>query len=367
MSGNASLRVASEQLWHKIHGSWLISNESIMVLISGGNILLILVSGAIFCLAPLIFLDYGRKYAVNDPIIERSILNEYGGKQLLLASFFVAVIPAVDLILDLPSRLIDQFWPSEKSSSRVIQTAVVRLTEIERLVFIMGILLQSTICFIPASMDIALVSLVYNCTSNCSTIFILAPILKFLERCTTSFTALRALIIAITTVVSYALITVAYFFNDDSYSFRALNIIGLLFQAAAGLLYMCLIYLCAFKYCREKICVASDRRCFCNNAFTSCKAILSMRWLRCRESNVNDGELYTNYIPALHMMSSVFITVGTAVFTLSTRANQAVSIASKNYIVLLAEIMVLVIELRIRKNEIARGLVGFSTISIFLR
>ena len=328
-----------------------------MVLISGGNILLLLVSGALFCLAPLIFLDYGRKYAINDPIIEKSMLNEYGGKQLLLASFFIAIIPAVDLLLDLPSRVVDQFWTPEKSSSRVIKTEVVRLTEIERLVFIVGILLQSTICFIPASMDIALVSLVYNCTSNCSTIFILAPILKFLERCTTSFTALRALIIAITTVVSYGLITIAYFFRDDSYSYNVLKFTGVLFQAAAGLLYMSLIYLCAFKYCRQKICTASDRRCFCNNVFSSCEAVLSLRWLRCRGSNVNDGELYTNYIPALHMMSSVFITIGTSIFTLSTRANQAVSIASKNYIVLLAEIMVLVIELRIRKNEIARGLV----------
>lgn len=320
--------------------------------------MLILVCGAIFCLVPLVFLDYGRQNAVNDVIIEKSMFDEYGGKQLLLASFFVAIIPAVDLFLDLPSRVFDQVWPPEKSSSRAIKTEVVRLTEIERLVFILGILLQSTICFVPSSMDVALVSLVYNCTSNCSTIFILAPILKFLNRCTTSFTALRALIIAVTTVMSYGLITIAFFFRDDSYTRRVLNLTGLAFQAFAGILYMCIIYLCALQYCRQKVCTASDRRCFCNNAFTSCQDFLSLRWLKCRESKVNDGELYTNYIPALHMMSSVLITIGTAGFTLSPTATQARGIASKNYIVLLAEIMVLVIELRIRKNEIARGLVS---------
>ena len=71
----------------------------------------------------------------------------------------------------------------------------------------------------------------------------------------------------------------------------------------------------------------------------------------------NDREMYTNYIPALHMVSCLIILFANSSTYLADRDDLTEAIDKKNYIILIAEIIVLVIELRIRKNEITRGLV----------
>ena len=71
----------------------------------------------------------------------------------------------------------------------------------------------------------------------------------------------------------------------------------------------------------------------------------------------NDSELYANYIPALHMISMFVIIVSGLYVGLVPHEYQRMAYDRKNYIVLCAEILILVVELRIRKNEITRGLV----------
>ena len=71
----------------------------------------------------------------------------------------------------------------------------------------------------------------------------------------------------------------------------------------------------------------------------------------------HDKELYTNYIPALHMASSLTIILAASILHFQPQVA---------YVIILAEVTVLVIELRIRKNEIARALVRMSFLYRYL-
>ena len=67
--------------------------------------------------------------------------------------------------------------------------------------------------------------------------------------------------------------------------------------------------------------------------------------------------MYTNYIPAFHMLSS-FTLIICAGFVAYRNTFYGVDVDDPRvYVTIAAEVLVLVIELRIRKNEIVRGLV----------
>ena len=77
-----------------------------------------------------------------------------------------------------------------------------------------------------------------------------------------------------------------------------------------------------------------------------------------KEENDDDINLYRNYIPALHMTSTLIIAFANIVAKYASNDNASSAYKGKSHAVLIGEILVLVIELRIRKNEIARGLVS---------
>ena len=72
----------------------------------------------------------------------------------------------------------------------------------------------------------------------------------------------------------------------------------------------------------------------------------------------DDTELYTNCIPAILVLSSIFILVPRALLTAPTVFDMSDADNCLKYIILCAEIVILVAELRVRKNETARGLVS---------
>ena len=63
---------------------------------------------------------------------------------------------------------------------------LVRLTGLERSLFVLGVAMQCLVAFVPMDDDYLII--LYHCTSNCSTVLTLCPILMFLERCTTTKT-----------------------------------------------------------------------------------------------------------------------------------------------------------------------------------
>jgi hypothetical protein len=317
--------------------------------------LAITIAVAVICLCPLATIDEHDNF--NEMTKRDSVVYNNAS---FAASFFVVLIPLTDLLLDYPSR-IASFFQSVKDhrKTKAPSSVVIRLTDTERLLFIVGVAVQSTVGFLPASTSLSTMDLVHNCTGNLSVILTLGPILTFLQRCTITFTSTRCFIVLITAAIGLCAISFSYFTRAKHEVHEPVILCGSFILVFSWLIYMVIIATCAVRYCWQKSSSYSDRKaCFqwIVNPLKSLKAIQGKKDL----SVDNDSDLYSNYIPALHMISSITIACANAYVSYSPSYSTTATYENKNYAVLVAEILVLVIELRIRKNEIARGLVSFS-------
>ena len=300
--------------------------------------LTLIIVGTMISLSPLFVLNYNKfdTDVVNPPTV-------------FPGTFLVVLIPAADLMLDFLSHSLLYFYPNQRASKRHSETSVViRLTDTERFLFIMGVAMQSAAYFVPTSADISTISIVNSCSNNCSVLLTLGPIGIFLQRCTTTFTHFKTSTLIIALDVSLISYTISYYFQYGGGTQNVLATIGRIFASMSGLLYISLMLLCAKNYITKNLTLWGI-----------------YFWMLVEDGNLAgakeediDNELYTNYIPALHMLSVII--VGIANITVefnSTNSNRA-ALMIRNYVTLAAQLMVLVIELRIRKNEIARGLVS---------
>lgn len=270
----------------------------------------------------------------------------------LLASLFVVLIPAADLILDLPCHIYDHFYSKKL---RCKKSDIFRLDDFERFLFIIGVSIQSSVYFLPLSTGLSTYGIVYNSTTNASVLLVLGPILTYLSRCTTTFTTGRTLAIVVIATMGNILTTIGTLSQPYSKS-PVLKKIGGVTIVGSGALFVFLIAVCAFKYCT----LPSHQQSlisFISNLNPHKRLPKQPNGAPKQTEKDADYELYTNYIPALHMLTSTVIIFYNAYLTLFVKSDKLANFEIKNYVVIASQIMVLVIELRIRKNEITRGLV----------
>jgi hypothetical protein len=319
--------------------------------------LTIAATAALFCLCPLLsirgsndgqlFSEEGGLYGeVTQTLLERS--------PSLLAPLFVVLIPVADQLLEMPALISWYLHPDLKQTACARSTVVVRLNDTEKLLFMLGMCIQSSAWFLPAQSSVSVLGLVYFCTTNASILFVMAPILTFLQRCTTTYTNFRATAITVTASVGVMTFTISNFLRYNNFAFRVLDYLAWILVAIAGSYFVALINLCAIKYCRTNLATPAGRQ-----------ALLRLFMNQKDETNEiktdtsidNDSELYENYIPALHMISMFVMIIAGLYVGLVPHEYQRMAYDGKNYVILCAEILILVVELRIRKNEITRGLV----------
>ena len=317
---------------------------------------------ALFCLCPLPTLDAQTKNnAYDNGSFEQLNATLMQRSPSFLASLFVVLIPAADLLLDLICNIF-AFLKSdnEVKKKKTETTVVVRLSDVERILFIIGIGIQSVVWFLPVSTDLPTLKVVYFSTTNAGFLLVGCPMLTFLQRCTTTFTTLRATSVVCMFCLGFFSFSVANLLNHNPRSQRLLNYSGWLIVGLAELLFISLILLCGVNYCQSKIGTASSR-----------KAIFS--WIRSlfrrTEAGVKggydidyDNELYANHIPAVYMTSIVMMIFSTIYVSAIGAEQNVTAFERRNYVIVIAEIMVLVSELRIRKNEHSRGLVRIPSI-----
>lgn len=319
------------------------------------NLALTMIFGLI-CISPLFADKIGDRYETDDEIFDRSISPLIYYSPSVIASVFVVIIPATDLLIDLLTNAYLYYFPNESSRKKPDNgTEVSRLTDLERLIFILGVAVQSAIWFLPPDTSVATRSIVATCTENLSAIFVLNPVAIFLLRCTSTFTDYFVTVLVVLGGFGVSLISFSNFFRNDRATLTRISIAGISLANVAAALYVCLMITCLYKYCRNYFGTRLKRQL----NFSAIVAQFGPKTLSKDEKNrvQYDYELYKNYIPALHMISSLVILTATAV-TGAGSGKETNAIEKKNYIVLIAEVVVLVIELRIRKNEIARGLVS---------
>ena len=310
---------------------------------------------AIFSLSPLLILTEGKSYPVVDSELDTAMLVTDNDSPLTLYSLCIVLIPASDLLLDYLSLLYSGRSFFKKSTAN---GAVVRLSDTERLIFILGITSQSSKYFIGDTQDVYTIALVNSIVDNTSAFLLLAPIIVFLGRCTVTFTETRTFCLVILMVLGLFFRTIGHFIVSDAVLHTAASYTGTLSFLIASTVYGILIAVCIARFYNEKLRTSTDRQ--------ECIRRLLHHLKDGPESNSReqsmditgdyDGDLYTNYIPGLHMASSLVI--------ISAASARHVQLEI-GYLVLFSEIVVLVLELRIRKNEIARGLVRTSLNSCF--
>ena len=315
-----------------------------------GFYLTLIITGAIICLSPLAAINYLEFQATHN-------------RAASMGNVLLILIPMTDLLLDFPSHFMSYFYPEQRTSNRQVKISVViRLTDVERLLFMLGIAIRSTTYYMPRETSASVMFIIDDCTDNCSVLLTLGPILMFLHRCTTSFTHFRTSSLLITQIVGQTLMTMEYYCGSDRNLRGKLSIAGRSFNYISGLLYVLLISPCAMTYLKQKLGTSSARK----TTISWISSLIKMSSKSIDLNNVktedNDCELYTNYIPALHMLSvfliGFFNTLEVIYEDYDDLEHPTLSVI-RNYVTLLAEVMVLVIELRIRKNEVTRGLVSY--------
>jgi hypothetical protein len=319
----------------------------------------IVVLSALFCLTPIFNLSNEAPYSTDDSVVFGYVTSTLVQRSpSLMASFFVALIPAGDLFLDVPSHFFSFFYGDKKLARRSdLPPAVVRLSDLERFSFIVGVGIQSCVWFSSESENIPTLGILYFSTTNSSILLVAGPILAYLQRCTTTFTSLRVLSISIIGSLGFAILTICNFFRNDIVVYRILNQLGSLLTSIACLIYVVLTFWCAIKYLNKKLNTVEER-----DALISCMNCKAGRLGTSNDSTDNDTELYENHIPALHVTALFIIFISSAythlISLLATDADRGTAYERKNYVCIVAQIIVLITELRIRKNEIARGLVS---------
>ena len=334
-----------------------ISNHFVVMTVSSSNLnVLITIAAGIVCICPIFFNNVGLKYSTDDAALDIITNPLIYYSPSVIASFFVVIIPAADLLLDLPFAILSYLHLNKKASFRSA-SVVARLSDIERLLFITGVAVKSTIWFLAVDTDPHTRSLVTNCTENLSILFVLNPVAIFLQRCTVTFTDYTATVMIICSSVGMSLLTLSNYFQYDRHQYIGITLAGFTLTNMGAVIYVTLIGICAFKYCHEKYGTFKERQLHIKWLLSFFRKEPFTKEMRREQVNIMRSELYTNYVPALHMISSLIIFIATAYLGFSPDQNTVRKIEIKNYVVIIAEVMVLVIELRIRKNEIARGLV----------
>ena len=73
---------------------------------------IMIVVAALYCLAPLTSLPDQKQYSFDEiASYEHMTAVSIDRSASLLASFFIIIIPAADLLLDLPTHIISYFYP----------------------------------------------------------------------------------------------------------------------------------------------------------------------------------------------------------------------------------------------------------------
>ena len=136
--------------------------------------------------------------------------------QNLSGFFYVVLVPVVDIALEVPGWLVERLThhchninrssptaatpaaaTTAKISPNATKSTIVRLSEIERFLFIFGIAIMSSASFIAPTQTEVDVYTVYDCSSDFSAVMTIGPLVSFLVRATTACTPLRGVLIVL--------------------------------------------------------------------------------------------------------------------------------------------------------------------------
>lgn len=325
--------------------------------------LMITIFGSVACLAPLVSIPNTASYDAfddeSDTSITKALLMSKFYRETLSAGLYIVVIPTADLIFELFQNL----WAGLRARNpedRVV-SRVIRLTNFERFLFILGVVVRSASILVPVHNRI--IQLVFDCTNNSSTILITCPVMVFFARCTSTWTPSLTMVTISLTVISNMMEVCSFFYTPDSSICINLLFASQLLVFIAIFLVFALTLTCLYKYTKTKL----GRHFQCptrckygiKSSMMSSQAAVAKPTPKKDDARIID-ELYENYVPGVHMSIGIMVSLAYLIAAIARKAYPSMTPeigGYENVWILVCAIFVLIVEYRIRGNEVTRGLV----------
>jgi hypothetical protein len=250
---------------------------------------IIAIVGFIFTLSPAFHNDHQHH---APPELEDIVISDLEKNPSVLASILIVIIPFVDIMLDFCQKIWD--WVNKKNLQKKQDThaTIYRLTDRERFVFIIGMILQSTISFLPTfDYDDVKIRVLYHCTRAAAQILFVTPVLLYLQRCTTTFTPIITTSILISLVIGLIMYSLHIIYRFD----WSIKVAESIFMGFGVFLFFLTSIACFISYCKEK---------YVQQKNDKTQSIYSNLVL-----NKSDDYMYTHCIPAGHMIAYIIMSV----------------------------------------------------------
>jgi hypothetical protein len=299
---------------------------------------------AILCLLPIFLLNHLPQYTAEDISFARSPSSLMDFRISLSASLFIVIVPFIDILFDITFSIMATFLLEKKNKTGVAMA----LTDTERLFIILGMAVQSTIAFLPSSIDEPTFGLIYSCTNYSSTILVLTPVIVYLNRITTSFNYLILVSSMTCFLVSHLLFSFSYFLNFLPHVFEEMDNAGSILTLLAIISIVSATLRSVFNFMSSNVGTVHARESWLHD-------LRNLSYLNI----INSPEIYATYIPAFHIVASLIIIAANVWIGVIPNDAVFMNYNSKNILVIFVETILLVTEFRIRKSEMENGLVSF--------
>jgi len=292
----------------------------------------------------------------------------YASNRVYIAS--ISIIPGVvlpqfiDALMEIVMQRAHDKSRHETTSIAVADydadVKITRLTDVERLMFAVGSAIQPAIV-LTCALHVGAGDLqgLINASLNFKIIMVMAPMLSFLQRCTTTFTPLRSFAFMFVGCMAFIVATLSdtFFVLGTPEHIRCTSASRYIAYIAVALFFG-LVGKAAWAF-------FADRRQQLQEETHDMTEPSAGRGKEDEDEvmkKIRDIDFfYTNYVPAAHMVSCILLIIsfvfeqGIALFSV-TDPRQGILLSSCNFIFLVVVSIVVLVENRVRHNEVERTL-----------
>jgi hypothetical protein len=164
---------------------------------------LIALTFSVICFFPLFYhtsTTVGAASSVGDDYFDYyySFPSDTFACEAAISTLIITLPSAFDLLVDMipPSMILMFIDVDRRLLQEPTDKKAFHLTNLEKLLFIMGSMCMASISFTPVASD-QNAGLIYNAFLNVSTILVICPLFSYLSRCSTTWTPLRSIFIVL--------------------------------------------------------------------------------------------------------------------------------------------------------------------------
>jgi hypothetical protein len=322
--------------------------------------LAICIFGAVFSFIPMM---HGIVAGEDNEVFLDDLLASQFYRDASLSTLLITIPSGIDAVVDI--ALDSMEFLANNARQNVISSSVkhlsskssgLRLSPAERLGFVIGIASLSVFSITTPVEGYSYDSIaLYYSLTNFSTILSICPIVFFLERCTKLWTPLRSFLVISFVNLGSVIGSASYCFDINGEEYYTLSMTASALIAAATFVLAVVCGLCVkdfFVYLNRSRKTAFNR--------LSWASYIHKTFSQSRGSS----EFYKHYVPEIHTFALVAICVTNVAWYFII--DDVVSITSTFMCIQTAvAVVVFVVEIRIRQNEVLRGLV--STVRMCIR